>query len=43
MQHHKYLLSEIDGMIPWEKDVYVTMLVQHINEQKEEAMRQKHG
>ena len=43
MQHHKYSLSEIDGMIPWEKDVYVSMLVEYIKEQKEEMMRQKHG
>ncbi len=43
MQHHNYSLNEIDGMIPWEKDVYVSMLVEHIKEQKEEMMRQKHG
>ena len=43
MQHHNYSLNEIDGMIPWEKDVYVSMLVEYIKEQKEEMMRQKHG
>ena len=36
MQHHKYSLGEIDGLIPWERDVYVDMLVEHI---KEEEMR----
>ena len=34
MQHHKYSLSEIDGMIPWEKDVYVDMLVDYIKQEE---------
>tara|TARA_Y100000814_G_scaffold220224_1_gene164523 strand:- start:728 stop:862 length:135 start_codon:yes stop_codon:yes gene_type:complete len=38
MQHHKYSLSEIDGLIPWEKDVYISMLIEHL---KEEEMRIK--
>ena len=38
MQHHNYSLNEIDGMIPWEKDVYVSMLVEYIKEQKEEMI-----
>tara|TARA_B100000035_G_scaffold49767_1_gene38350 strand:- start:3 stop:161 length:159 start_codon:yes stop_codon:yes gene_type:complete len=36
MQHHKYSLNEIDTMIPWEKQVYVNMLIDFI---KEEEMR----
>lgn len=36
MQHHKYSLNEIDMMIPWEKEVYVNMLIDFI---KEEEMR----
>jgi len=36
MQHHKYSLNEIDAMIPWEKEVYVNMLVDFI---KQEEMR----
>tara|TARA_B100000085_G_C18506429_1_gene497720 strand:- start:906 stop:1040 length:135 start_codon:yes stop_codon:yes gene_type:complete len=43
MQHHKYSLSEIDGMIPWEKDVYISMLAEFIREQKEEMNRQKYN
>ena len=34
MQHHKYSLGEIDGLIPWERDVYVDMLVEHIKEEE---------
>ena len=35
MQHHKYSLTEMENMMPWEKDVYVNMLVQHLKEEKE--------
>jgi len=35
MQHHKYSLSELEGMIPWEREVYVTMLSQYIEEENE--------
>ena len=34
MQHHKYSLGEIDGLIPWERDVYVDLLVEHIKEEE---------
>ena len=33
VQHHKYSLTEIENMIPWEKDVYVTLLEQYIEEE----------
>ena len=33
MQHHKYSLTEIENMIPWEKEVYVTLLRQYIEEE----------
>lgn len=35
MQHHKYSLSELEGMIPWEREIYVTMLAQYIEEENE--------
>jgi|TARA_X000000368_G_C22878948_1_gene644412 hypothetical protein len=35
MQYHKYSLTEIENMIPWERDVYVDLLKQHIEEEKE--------
>tara|TARA_B100001093_G_scaffold520059_1_gene612359 strand:- start:3849 stop:4025 length:177 start_codon:yes stop_codon:yes gene_type:complete len=33
MQHHKYSLTEIENMIPWEKDIYVALLEQYIEEE----------
>lgn len=40
MQNHKYSLNDIEYMIPWERDVYVNMLIQQIKDQNEEAQRQ---
>jgi hypothetical protein len=42
MQHHNYALSDIEGMIPWERDIYVQMLIEHIkqeNKKQEERNR----
>ena len=33
IQHHKYSLTEIENMMPWERDVYVALLKQHIEEE----------
>ena len=33
MQHHKYSLSEIENMIPWEREIYVSMLVDFIEQE----------
>ena len=41
MQHHKYSLSELETMIPWEREIYVTMLVDDLKAQKEEQQRQQ--
>jgi len=35
MQHHKYSLTELDGLIPWEKDIYVSLLRQYLEEEKQ--------
>jgi hypothetical protein len=35
MQHHKYSLVELETMLPWERDVYVTMLIQYIEEENQ--------
>jgi len=43
MQHHNYSLSEIDGLIPWERDVYVDMLVDYLKEQDMHMKEQQRG
>jgi hypothetical protein len=35
MQHHKYSLTELDNMMPWEREVYVSLLTEYIKEENE--------
>lgn len=35
MQHHKYSLSELETMIPWERDIYIILLTNYIQEENE--------
>jgi hypothetical protein len=35
-QHHKYSISEIEGLIPYERDLYVDMLLEFLEQQKQE-------
>ena len=41
MQHHHYSLTEIENMIPWERDIYVTMLINYINEENEKIKQKQ--
>lgn len=36
MQHHHYSLTEIEMLIPWEREVYLNMLLNHLKEQREQ-------
>ena len=44
MQYHKYSLTEIENWIPWERDVYVGLLQQHLEEEqlKQQQMSNAH-
>lgn len=35
MQYHKYSLEELENMIPFEREIYVTMLMNYLEEEKE--------
>jgi hypothetical protein len=41
MQYHKYSLTEIENLIPWEREVYTSLLIQHIKEEKQKAEEAK--
>ena len=41
MQHHKYSLTELENMIPWEREVYLTLLQQYIEEQNLKAQQEQ--
>ena len=44
MQHHNYSLSDLEGMMPWEREIYVEMLAQFIKEENEkQKQRQAEG
>ena len=34
MQSHKYSLTEIENMMPWERDIYVGLLQAHLEEEE---------
>ena len=40
MQHHKYSLTELDNMMPWEREIYIGLLIEHLEEQKKEQAKQ---
>ena len=35
MQYHKYSLSDIEDMIPFEREIYIAMLIQILEEEKQ--------
>ena len=45
MQHHKYSISDLENMIPWEREIYVDMLINFLKDEKkrreEEQMQRK--
>jgi hypothetical protein len=41
MQHHKYSLSELESMIPWEREIYVALLTQYIEEENEKIRQRQ--
>ena len=34
-QHHNYAISELESMLPYERDLYFGMIVDYIEKQKE--------
>ena len=41
MQHHKYSLTEIENMIPWEREIYLDMLITYIKEENEKQKQRE--
>ena len=41
MQYHKYSLTEIENLMPWERDVYVMLLEQHLEEEKQKQQQKQ--
>jgi hypothetical protein len=41
MQHHKYSLTELENMIPWERELYIGMLSEYIEEENNKAKQRQ--
>ena len=42
MQHHKYSLTELENMLPWERNIYVGLLLKYLEEENEK-IKQRQG
>jgi len=40
IQNYKYSLTDIEMMIPWEREIYLSMLIDQVKQEKEERQRQ---
>ena len=41
MQHHNYSLTELDNMMPWEREIYVGLLMEWIKKENERLENEK--
>jgi len=35
MQHHNYSLTELEDMMPWEREIYVNLLMNYLEQEKQ--------
>jgi|TARA_B100000902_G_C26442784_1_gene496883 hypothetical protein len=40
MHQHNFGLDELDNMMPWEREIYLTLLQEHVKEQNERIKKQ---
>ncbi len=43
IQHHKWSLTEIEDMMPYERDIYTSLLNAYIEEENEKIRQQQSG
>ena len=36
MQHHNYSLEELENMVPWEREIYIGLLMKYLQDEKEQ-------
>ena len=41
MQHHKYSLEEIENMLPWEREIYMGLLMKFLEDEKERNKKEQ--
>jgi hypothetical protein len=43
MQHHKYSLTEIENLIPFEMEIYTALLINYLEEEKQRIQSKNSG
>ncbi len=43
VQHHKWSITELEDMLPYERDIYVAMLKNWVEEENERIKQQNTG
>ncbi len=38
--HHNFSLYDIDNMLPWEREVYIELLIKHVKDEEERIKRE---
>ena len=41
MQHHNYSLTELENMIPWEREIYIGLLMQYLREDEDRIKKER--
>lgn len=39
MENHNYSLEDLNNMVPWEREIYVAMLVNQMKQQRQQAQQ----
>ena len=40
MQHHKYSLTELENMLPWEREIYMGLMSKYIEEENKRIKKE---
>ena len=40
MQHHQYSLTELENMMPWEREIYIQMVTNHVEKENERIQKE---
>ena len=41
MQHHNYSLTELENMIPWEREIYIGLLMKYLREEEDRIKKER--
>ena len=41
MQHHNYSLEELENMVPWEREIYIGLLMNYLQDEKNQIEQEK--